>query len=184
MLDKIKAMREMAEKMAEMEKNVLNEVKKDRKQLRYDALCKIFDYLDEVADSLNGEKVRIELNKRQLFSFEDYIYINFNSQYTTYRHGWESIKSENIIKWHIESSNGKKDKGWHRYYFIDRGELDELCINGNWLDGYIKLLENWQDVKCQIESGITKYYEDKMKRMRENAQKNLESYEKAANFEV
>lgn len=182
MLDKIRAMREMTEKMAEMEKNVLNDVKKDRKQLRYDALCKIFDYLDEVADSLNGEKVRVKLEDRQLFSFEDYIYIYFNDTYVTHKSGWSTTKSDEVLKWHI-SGNGQKTDG-KRYRFIDRGELSELCKDGNWLDGYVTLLENWQDIKSQIEVGITKHYEEKMKRMRENAQRNLEAYEKAANFEI
>lgn len=182
MLDKIKAMREMTEKMAEMEKNVLDEVKKDRKQLRYDALCKIFDYLDEVADSLNGEKIQVKLKDRQLFSFEDYIYIYFNNNYVTHKSGWSTTKSDEVLKWYI-SGNGQKDNG-RRYRFIDRGELNEICKDGTWLEGYVTLLENWKDIKNQIEVGITKYYEEKMKRMRENAQVNLEAYEKAANFEV
>lgn len=183
MLDKIKAMREMTEKMAEMEKNVLNDVNKDRKQLRYDALCKIFDYLDEVADSLNGDEISVKLQNRQLFSFEDYIYIRFNQKYPTGRgYSGTYTYSDEKTNWHISGDGTKKDG--KRYRFIDRGELDEIFKDGKWLDGYITLMENWQDVKCQIEVGITKHYEEKMKRMRENAQRNLEAYEKAANFEV
>lgn len=184
MLDKIKAMREMTEKMAEMEKSVLDECKKDRKQLRYDGLCKIFDYLDEIANSLNGELIRIKLKERQLFGFQDWTYIHFNSKYVTHRSStYNETKSDYKILWHIEGHGSKNDEG-RRYNFIDRGNLEELCPNGTWLDGYITLLENWKDIKSQIENGIMEHYDSKMKRIRENAQKNLEAYEKAANFEI
>ena len=190
MLDKIRAMKETADKMEQMQNDVLTEIKKDRKQLRMEALQKIFAYLDEVAEALGDDKVSIHLERGNVFWNDDWTYVSFNSK--CYLSSHHTSQSEMVFKWSIRGDNGYYDIGNTNYRrkFIDGScsEKEMLSDNGDnsssWEDGYINLIENWDLIKAQIESGITSYYQTKMENIRKNTQDKLTSYEKAANFTV
>lgn len=185
---KIKAMKETLNNMKNMQAEVNENIDKDITKKRKAAFKKICEYLDEVADSLDGEEIRVDIGKHgEIMSCEDAT-IYFNSKYCTYRASCTLEKSEysdSSIKWWIGGGyHAKKKNNDDWYNYIDSE------INIDWDNHWsyrdtVHLIEGWKEkFKPQIEDGIVEELNKRMENIRRDTTKRVEQYEKVDEFEV
>ena len=186
---KIKAMKETLNNMKNMQAEVNGNIDKDIAKKRKAAFKKICEYLDEVADSLDGENVEIQIGKHgEIICCEDTT-IYFNSKYCT-RHASCSLErdkySDSPIKWWIggKYKHGTKRNNDEWYNYIDSE------INIDWNDNFkcreaVNLIEGWKEkFKSQIEDGIVTELNKRMEKIRRDTTERVEQYEKVDGFEV
>lgn len=181
----IKAMMETLKAMEEMQSNVNKDINKDINKKRKEALAKIREYLDDVADSLGGMSLTIPLPNGTVFSdFEHGQCINFNSGYrlkTSDAARW----SEEKIKWNIDCYSSHRESDSCYYYYIDgTNDISEERNPEKWAPGFIRLIEKWGSIKAIIEAGIEEKLTKKMEQIRKDTAERIRSYESVNEFEV
>ena len=181
-ISKIKAMTEMLAKMEEMEKSVTEDVNKDITKKRKAALNEIIKYLNEVAESLDGRSLIIDLSNTKIFgSCERGDCILFNNTYKINNSCTNTRWSEEKLPWHIKCDGGYK-RGDYTCLFIDAE--DEPIIDKQWKAGYLNLIEKWPSIKAEIEAGVERELTKMMEATRKRTEDKINSYKIADDFEV
>ena len=184
---KLQAMTETLRKMEEMQKEVNEDVNKDINKKRKEALKKIREYLNEVADSLDGLKITVDFPKGTIFDgYENGEQITFNSTYPTHYSSNCGYKwSDEPIKWYIDRYCSHKSSNSDYWYYIDaENDIEIVSEPGKWSYGFIRLIENWSDIKPLIEKGVEEQLAKRMQTIREETTKRVTSYKKVDEFEV
>lgn len=184
-ISKLKAMMETLEKMEEMQEKVTKDVNKDLNKKRKEALAKIRNYLDEIADSLNGKEITVDIGYK-LFCCRvpD---IHFNQKYKTHRASislYDDKYSENPIKWWIGTYESSKPSDDDYYDYIDATNNISRRNSKYWENSFIELIENWEAIKTNIELNLEKELTKQMEKIRKDTAKKIESYEKVNDFEA
>lgn len=158
-IENIKAMKSLLEQMRTMENKIKEENNKDIHSLRIKAMKKIFSYLSEVAEALDGEECCVYLDKEIIFKYNN-ANILFNS----------SVKKENY-KWYIS------------YYdnIVYKEGMDPENSNK---EGLMNLIKNWGIIKKEIERQVNKTLSDRIERIKKDSAAIIKNYEKVSNFEV
>ena len=211
-ISKIKAMSETLKKMESMRDSVKEECNLDITEKRKAAFREICKYMNELSVSLSGYEVTIEARKnavRRMFTKENTgLTVGFNARYRTQSNSYE--KSPEVRNWWIA---GIEDGNVHRYSyygykyigrkgkavlsdynnFIDDSILEtddfEKCLEKNlyidrWNDGVVPLIENWVEIKENIEGEVEKALKEKMNNACMETEKDLVSYKIADEFTV
>ena len=183
-ISKLKAMTETLEKMEEMQKQVNEDVGKDITAKRKEALQKIRNYLDEVADSLNGKTICVSLDY-ELFCC-NIPTINFNREYKIKNGGISTYPkySDEKVKWWIGDSKSTKISDDEYWQYIDSTNNISRKGRKEWAEGFIQLIENWDTIKVNIESNLEKELMRQMEKIRKDTSSRIESYEKVTDFEA
>lgn len=182
---KIKAMKETLNNMKNMQTEVNGNIDKDIAKKRKAAFKKICEYLDEVADSLDGEEIKVNIGKHgEIMSCEDAA-IYFNEKYKISKHTMGRDEySDSPIKWWIGGNYSlrKARDDWSEY--ID-SDID-IDWNDCWKYRYaVNLIEGWKEkFKPQIEDGVVEELNKRMENIRRDTTKRVEQYEKVDGFEV
>lgn len=147
--------------------------------------------MDDVADALDGVELSIRLdgdNKSLIFgSYEDGQYINFNRKYRVVKYnGFTSGKwSEEPKNWYIDTYDGVRESDSKFYYFIDNSnDIERETNKGHWAEGFINLIENWNEIKTIIEREVEKQLTERMEEIRKDTAEKIEKYEKVNDFEA
>ena len=172
-LEKIKAMLEVANQMEEMKKAVVKEHQAERKQLRLDALKQIQDYFRDVAKIGNFGWIEIPvsifwLNKGK--SDDDRYKLNIR------------VSNGDVEFWEQSSASSLKIEN-----FCSKTEDDFLYDCGNskkWNDGYLEIIENWQEIRKHFEIGLEKELEQRMTKTQKELASFKASYEIVDKFTV
>ena len=184
-ISKLKAMMETLEKMEEMQQKVNEDINKDINAKRKEALEKIRNYLNDVADSLNGKAITVDVGYK-LFCCNT-PEIHFNQKYKICKASC-SIESDRYsdepIKWWIGKYNSVRKTDDNYYDYIDSTNKISPRDSKYWGDGFIKLIENWEMIKANIESNLEKELTKQMERIRLDTANKIESYEKVNEFEA
>lgn len=200
-ITKIKAMAKTLEKMETMRASVEEDINKDIDEKRKKAFKAISDYMDEIANALDGTSVEFELTTPAAYRiYSDkgrsnyYIRIGFNARYWTSSSNSYS-KSEEPISWWI--CRIEEDGCWHgnksessgfRYHFMDGGmDIYKKYPNDKkvtYEDGVINFIEAWSTLKPQIEEAVEKELKEKMNNACKTAEDRMTSYKIVDGFEV
>jgi len=187
MIANIKAMTETLKKMEEMQKEVTKEVNKDINQKRHEALAEIRAYLDELAESLDGRKLSIDLPDGTVFGNLDRGQrICFNCTYTIDDDSFHGkTMSEETKNWYLGCYSTYRKSDTNYWYYIDNCNATSTEEDPtHWACGFINLIENWKSIKQLIETGIEKEMTRKMEDIRKATAEKIAKYEKVTNFQV
>lgn len=176
--ENIKAMAEMLGKMAEIQKAVMAEANKDIDEKRETAIGKILNYLDDVADSLNGIDLSISITPHIFWSLHDDNRIVFNRNRPMEKRG----EKGDLIKWYLCKPDGRYRPNYLSGYYdtiygirSSKGEIFTELLN---------LIDNWETVKSEVENGIEKALREKMETIRKQTEATISGYKKVDSFEV
>lgn len=213
-ISKIKAMSETLKKMESMRDSVKEECNLDITEKRKAAFREICKYMNELSASLGGHEVIVEARSkaaRKLFTKDNTgITVGFNAKYRTSSNSYE--KSPEVKNWWIAGIEdgdvhsysyygykhiGRGSKGKASLYdynrFIDDSILEtedfEKCVEQNlyierWLNGVVSLIENWAEIKENIEEEVEKKLKEQMNSVCVETEKDLTSYKIADEFTV
>lgn len=176
-INKIKAMEETLEKMEKMQKETFEDINKDIDKKRVKALKEIRKYMDNLAKTLNGRTLKIEIDKGKIFY--DGTILSFNEKaIISNRNGlYDGKETEEKINWFFHTYHYETS-----YNYIDN--KNEEKYKENWKTGFIELIENWNEIKEEIENKLVNELEKQMNRTRELTQNKIEKYKKVDDFEV
>lgn len=200
-ISKIKTMTKTLEKMETMRAFVEENINKDIDEKRKEAFKAIGNYMDEIANALDGTKIKFELTSPAAYKvFSDkcdnyFIEVGFNAKYRISDHGYEM--SKNPSKWWIASVNngrystrrGYRNEKHSRYdRFIDKDipliECDYAEGDNRYAKGVINFIETWSELKPEIEERVEKALKEKMDTACKATENRITSYKIVEEFEV
>ena len=124
-ISKIKAMAATLNEMKQMKDSVTEEVNKDISEKRKQAFLEISAYMDEIADALEGEEIKVKVETqvaKNIFarwkSDKFIIYVGFNAKYRKDSSGY---LSDDKRKWWISRVNtqGYEQEDGYRYKYTE-----------------------------------------------------------------
>ena len=173
----IKAMTEMLRNMEEMQKVVFAEANKDIDEKREVAIEKIISYLDDIADSLNGIDLSISISPHIFWSLHDDNRIVFNRNRPLETRGREK---GDFVKWYFCKPDGYyKPNYLMGYYDATHGVRNS---KGEIFTELLNLIDNWETVKAEVESGIEKALREKMDTISKQTEEMVAGYERVNDF--
>lgn len=213
-ISKIKAMSETLKKMESMRDSVKEECNLDITEKRKAAFREICKYMNELSASLGGHEVIIKVRSnaaKKMFTKDNTgITVGFNAKYSTSsdyysdspekKNWWiAGIEDGNVNRFsyygykHIDRKGKGKASLYDYNRFIDDSILEtedfEKCVEQKlyierWINGVVSLIENWAEIKENIEEEVEKALKEKMNNACMETEKNLASYKIADEFKV
>ena len=207
-ISKIKAMSETLKKMESMRDSVKEECNLDITEKRKAAFREICKYMNELSASLGGHEAIVEARSnaaRKLFTKDNTgITVGFNAKYRTssdyYNNSPETknwwiagIRDGNMNSYSYHGYKHIRKDGKASFFdydnFIDDSileteDFDHSVFIDRWLAGVVSLIENWAEIKENIEEEVEKELKEKMNNACMETEKNLASYKIADEFKV
>ena len=171
---KIAELNKLAQEMEEMKTKAINSIT-DRKELRIQAVKKIQAYIAEVSNATKG----FEWTARTKTT----IYWLISQDEVSKRGGAEfHFRKNGTVD--IHQSAGCSRLEINDFTNVQSEDFFESYNNARWREGYIKLIEHWQEIKPQIEECAEKELLERMNKTQQELADFKASYETVANFEV
>lgn len=173
-LEKIAELNKLAQQMEEMKTKAIGEIT-DRKELRIQAIKKIQAYLVEVSKATKDFSWTAKTNTTIYWLIkQDEVHKYGGVEFIFRKDGTVDVYQSSASS-HLEIKN---------FTNVASEEFFEKYDTSRWREGYIKLIENWHEIKPQIEASAEKSLLERMNKTQQELADFKASYETVVKFEV
>ena len=178
-VERVKSLVKTKETMKKMKNEAVSpEAKEDLLTMQKAAYDEIADYLDKIAENLNGKYIVVDFPEITYIGRIAHIYFNDKVP--------KRIDESERFPWNITCEGRSEDRIFKQYYSVNRKIPDEYICNPkeNMYKYTVFIIENWKMVKERITKAIEAALEEDMKKYQDDVVNFTERYQKAASFEI